>query len=369
MDDTALMVGSGQRHEPVLEPLVKVSRRIGGLGPLAERLGHIQTWLRDDLSQLERAIQAGADAQEMGDSALAWTDLATQASRYLLGRPGKRIRPLCVMLGARLGGRALDRQVKDLAVACELVHTATLLHDDVIDEGTERRGAPTARVVFGNAASVLAGDHLLVYSLKLVEGVGFRRLLGLLLETISAMVTAEALQLEQRGRFDPDREAYLEVIQGKTAGLFRWALVAGGTVGGLGGDELAALGQAGNALGLAFQLMDDVLDLEGDPASTGKDLLVDLREGKLTWPFIVASERDPRVVDAVREFVASGERSLAPDARPVLELLLATDALTDTRRFAHEQGEVALRALRQLPGVAARHAIEAVVAAAIRRER
>ena len=146
---------------------------------------------------------------------------------------------------------------------------------------------------YGNSASVLAGDHLLLYALKLVEGVGYRRLLTVM-DTIADMVTAEAIQLEQRGRFESNRGTYLQVIQGKTAGLFRFALAAGATLGGLPPEQVAALGQVGNALGLAFQLMDDVLDVEGSHDELGKDLLVDLREGKLTWPFILAAER-PRI--------------------------------------------------------------------------
>ncbi|MFT7623623.1 MAG: octaprenyl-diphosphate synthase [Myxococcota bacterium] len=354
-----------------LEPLYEVSER-AGLTPLANRLMEIRTWLSDDLTELESSIRTGSDLAEAGE----YHDLATQAGTYLLGRPGKRIRPLCVMLGARLGGRPLDRQVKDLAVACEMVHAATLLHDDVIDEGTERRGAPAARMVFGNAASVLAGDHLLLHSLKLVEQVGYRRLLGQLLETITQMVTAEAIQLEQRGRFNPDRQVYLDIIQGKTAGLFRWALAAGGTVGGLSSDEVAALGHTGNALGLAFQLMDDVLDLQGDAATLGKDLFVDLREGKLTWPFIIGAERNPEVLTAVRAMVDAGNAEVdagnagqdpTPHVGRVMELLLATDAIEATKQFAREQGDAAREALLTLPDSPARKALEVVIGAAIER--
>ena len=343
-----------------LEPLYRVSRRVG-LDPLAQRLLEIRAWLSDDLAALETAIRTGAAHAEAGQP-----DLATRAGTYLLERPGKRIRPLCVMLGARLGGRLLDRQVKDLSVACELVHAATLLHDDVIDEGTERRGAPAARMVFGNAASVLAGDHLLLHALKLVEGVGYRSLLGRLLETITGMVTAEAIQLEQRGGLNPDRRVYLDVIQGKTAGLFRWALEAGGTVGGLPDESIAALGHCGNALGLAFQLMDDVLDLRGDPEALGKDLFVDLREGKLTWPFIIGAERDPELLDAVRRVLDSESAKHLAD---VLRRLEVCGAIEATMAFAREQGEAARASLAALPESPARGAIEVVIDAAIERRK
>lgn len=358
---------NGRPADTVLKPLVAVTERVG-LAPLSSRLATIRAWLSDDLAHLERAIRDGADAAELGDFDVE-EHLAVQTARYLLGRPGKRIRPLCVMLGARMGGRELDREVKDLAVACELVHAATLLHDDVIDEGTERRGVPAARVVYGNSASVLAGDHLLLYALKLVEGVGYRRLLSTMLDTIADMVTAEAIQLEQRGRFEPNRGTYLQVIQGKTAGLFRFALAAGATLGGLSPEQVAALGQVGNALGLAFQLMDDVLDVEGTTDDLGKDLLVDLREGKLTWPFILAAERDPDFVPMLQAYVAPDADSSAPQASDIIKKLVSTRAIIDTRVFAEAQGEEARQLLAGLPKGTTRAAIEAVIDSAIRRKK
>ncbi len=362
----------------VLLPLEDVSRRVG-LAPLAVRLEELRRWLQDDLVELETAIQATTDLSHAATTREEVGDLALRAARYLLARPGKRIRPLCVLLGARLGGRELtrptapgaplDRGVRDLAIACELVHNATLLHDDVIDEGTERRGAPTARMVFGNSASVLAGDHLLVHALKLVESVGHRRLLSSLLETIHEMVSAEAIQLEQRGRLNPSREVYLSVVQGKTAGLFRWGLVAGGTAGGLDGDTLATLGQAGNALGVAFQLMDDVLDLTGDTATTGKDVLADLREGKLTWPFILASEADPGFLPALEAALSAmaDKGDTADGVRAILERVRATGAVEATRRFAEAQAQLARDALARLPESMARGALEAVIDSAVSR--
>lgn len=350
----------------VLIPLEDVTRRVG-LAPLSVRLEELRRWLQDDLVELETAIQATTDLGQTTTSEPELGDLAIRAARYLLARPGKRIRPLCVLLGARLGGRELDRGVRDLAIACELVHNATLLHDDVIDEGTERRGAPTARMVFGNSASVLAGDHLLIHSLQLVESVGHRRLLSSLLETIHQMVAAEAVQLEQRGRLNPSREVYLSVVQGKTAGLFRWGLVAGGTAGGLDGDSLATLGQAGNALGVAFQLMDDVLDLSGDSAETGKDVFADLREGKLTWPFIVAAELDAGLIPALDKALDDSVTVGPETMRGLLERVRATGAVEATRRFAEAQANVAREALRHLPDSLSRRALEAVIDSAVSR--
>jgi octaprenyl-diphosphate synthase len=355
----------------VIEPLCTASNRVG-LADLAARLSDLRLWMADDLSRLETDlgdVHALADGQEDHD-------VARRAAAHLLAQPGKRIRPLCVMLGAQLAGVAVDERVRSVAVACELIHAATLLHDDVIDEGTERRGAAAARVVYGNSASILGGDYLLVEALERVAAVAAdcldparSELLPGLLNTITQMVAAEALQLELRGSFRPDRSTYLQVIDGKTASLFRWALSAAGLLGGMPSDQRQALATAGTALGMAFQLIDDVLDFEGDPGDTGKDLFADLRQGKLTWPLIVAATRDETLTDDVRllcERAICGELD-ADAAAHIVERISATGALDDTRAFAEQQRDGALAALGSLPDSAARRALELVVHAAVGR--
>jgi octaprenyl-diphosphate synthase len=345
----------------VLEPLAAVTRRVG-LDPLTRRLTSLRRWLRDDLKDLEEAL-APNDVCNGGD------DLARRAAAHLLELPGKRIRPLCVVLSARVGGRDMDQNVRNLAVACELVHAATLLHDDVLDEGTERRGVETARVVYGNSASILAGDYLLTEALKRVSATGYIGLLTDLLQTISVMVEAEAVQLAERGQFNPNPETYLEVAYGKTAALFRWGLVAGGTVSGLDEVQINALAQAGNALGLAFQLIDDVLDLEGNPVDIGKDPFADVREGKVTWPLIIACERDPSILSAMRELMENPAGEAVPAVYgPLITKIRETGALVDTRAYATEQSVKAREALSHLPSGKARKALEAVTTAAIRRK-
>jgi octaprenyl-diphosphate synthase len=354
----------GVRAAAGLAPLRGVSERVG-LVTLADQLAQLQAWLGEDLGTLEAAIAAIHDTAGASD---AGRSLAVRAADHLLSRAGKRIRPICVLLGARLGAGANPGHTRNAALASELVHAATLLHDDVIDEGVERRGAPTARMVFGNSASILAGDHLLVEALRLVRTTGHDELLDDLLGVISEMVAGEALQLERRGRFEPNRDVYLRVIEGKTAALFRWALSAGGALGGLGREQTQALGRAGRALGLAFQLIDDVLDLEGSEAVTGKSVLADLREGKLTWPLILAAERDPGILAEFRDLAAGG-----PDGEParmqrILERVRRSRALSETRSFAQAQAGDATEALAQMRPSPARRAIELVVDSAIRRQ-
>jgi len=343
-------------YRRVVEPLAAASSRVG-LCELVERLDDVQRLLCSDLSTLEAELQRLSHLSQNGG------DCARHAAAHLLSRPGKRIRPLCVLLGAQLSGLAIDEGVHDVAIACELVHAATLLHDDVIDEGTERRGASAARVVYGNSASILAGDYLLVEALARVtraaeaHGADRGRLLHSLLDTIVQMVAAEALQLEQRGRFAPSRRTYLEIIDGKTASLFRWALVSAALLGDMPERSRDALGRVGTALGRAFQLVDDVLDLEGDPQAVGKDLLADVEQGKLTWPLIVAVERD----DKLAHVLADG------DLAEIVARVRASGAVEETRRYADAHRHEALRALALLPESSARRALAVVVNTAVDR--
>ena len=354
---------------PVLEPLAQASAR-QDLPELADHLRSLQAWLADDLQALEAGLQALLPAAAATPATAGGLpgERVRAAAAHLLALPGKRIRPLCVLLAARLGDRALDADLRRLAIACELVHTATLLHDDVIDGGEVRRGAPAARLIYGNAASILAGDFLLNEALRLVMAVPPPALLGSLLTVTRQMVAAEALQLERRGRFMPDRAVYLEVIRGKTAALFAWGLWAGGTLAALAPAALTALTLVGEALGTAFQLVDDVLDVDGDPAVTGKALLVDLREGKLTWPMIIAAERDPQLAAELRALAGAAEPNLS-DARAaaLLAAIRATGAIESTRAYAAEQAQVAERHIATLPPSPARAALGWVVAVASQR--
>jgi len=269
-----------------------------------------------------------------------------------------------------MGGRPFDDTVVDLAVACELVHTATLLHDDVLDQGEERRGVTTARLVYGNAASVLGGDHLLVEAMQRVRRSGFIDLLGSLMDTLSEMISAEAIQLAHRGGFEPDKQVYMRIVRGKTASLFRWALESGATAGGLSSEACVNVMNMGESLGIAFQLVDDVLDLDGDPHVTGKDAWVDLSEGKFTWPLIVATEADPDLVGFLKE-VAENPSMMedATLARALRSRIVATGALEVTRTLALSYAEAARESLRKLPDHRVVQALEAVIDGCIHRIR
>ncbi len=359
----AVALPSPSVEDGVLLSLSQATQR-EGLDVLTQKLMALRTWLHNDLAELEEAL-LGLDAKY----AQSLQKGVRGAASHLLALPGKRIRPLCVMLASRFSTRARMQEVHAAAVACELVHAATLLHDDVIDDATERRGAPSSKMLYGNAASILAGDHLLVEALRRVHPLQPSSLLGSLLEVISTMVEAEAIQLERRGRFEPNQQVYLDVIQGKTAVLFRWGLQTGAVLAGLSEEQVQALGNVGTCLGMAFQLVDDVLDVEGQFTDTGKGALADVREGKLTWPLIIASERDASFKEELDRWARSGEQMSESSAHEVAMRVQSLGALEATKQFAVEKAEEACRYLQWLPECAAKTSLQVVVESAVHRAR
>lgn len=271
----------------------------GGLGGLAATMDELVGFVRVELAAVEDELAAVST----GGS------LVGEAGTALVQLGGKRLRPLCVLLAARMG-RAPAGAVRDIAVAAELVHNATLLHDDVVDHADRRRGELTARVELGNAASIFAGDYLLIEALQRVQRAGVPGVMDGLLATIAEMIRAESLQLENRGRLDMSEELYFEVARGKSAALFRWALGAGALASGASPEQHAALEAYGESVGVAFQLVDDLLDLMGHHSNTGKTLFSDLSEGKVTFPLITLLEREPELADTIRAIAA--DRSVLP---------------------------------------------------------
>lgn len=280
---------------------------------ILQSLHDIATEQGDQRRAVEFMAQAGAlmgDAmQQVNERVSALTSQspagAQDAMAHLLEAGGKRLRPLLTLLAAR----AVDGdegQAVGCAVAAELVHNATLLHDDVIDDGDLRRGHPTARRVFGNTLSVLAGDLLMITALRETEQSGPEGTSAELLQAVTDMLEGEVLQLRHRGHFTMDRTTYERIIMLKTASLFAWCTRAGGSAGGGEPAEVAALGAFGHHVGVAFQIRDDMLDLVGDPHHTGKPLGADLDEGKLTLPVLMALERQPALLDDLRAIAERG---------------------------------------------------------------
>jgi octaprenyl-diphosphate synthase len=324
--------------DPVLGRLENICERRGA-GGLESRLAELRSFIADDLVAIERDLQALDDRE---------TPLY-QSARHLLTLEGKRLRPVCVVLASKLGGGAAAA-VRELGVAAELVHSATLLHDDVVDLGERRRGAPSARLVYGNAASIFAGDWLLVEGLRRVRGVGLPDVLDRLLAVLTEMLDAESLQLARRGSMAGGEAEYLRVIGGKTASLFEWAMFAGGRAGGLDASACAALERYGRSLGVAFQIVDDALDVAGDEAALGKALYADLREGKMTYPLMVAVRRDPSLAMEIEESAVADATFVPPEiARRALLSMREAGAVEASYARAQDFTRDAVAALAALP--------------------
>jgi octaprenyl-diphosphate synthase len=330
-----------------------------GLGDLASRLLGLQRFIHDDL----RSFEAELEVLPRG------ARIVQRSADHLLSLGGKHLRPMCVALASRFGAGFGDA-ARELAMAVELVHSATLLHDDVVDLGEVRRGEPTARMIYGNAASIFAGDWLLVQALRRVRRAGVPGLLDRMLEILDEMILAESLQLEQRGRVTGDVGVYFRVVEGKTAALFRWAMLAGGRAGGLADAECAALERYGLHLGVAFQVVDDYLDFCGDSDVTGKSMYADLREGKATYPLLLAMARDPELAPLLGRALAGGDAVLPPAAcAAIAGSLERTGALRDTRALAAERVERAVAELELFGESPAKAALITVAEATLHREK
>jgi octaprenyl-diphosphate synthase len=213
--------------------------------------------------------------------------LIPQVGAWLIAAGGKRIRPLLTLASTRLYGDGGDRPY-GLAAAVEFIHTATLLHDDVVDESTERRGQEAANVVFGNQASVLVGDFLFSRSFQLMVADGSLEVLRILSDAASIIAQGEVLQLSTANNLETTMNEYLRVVKAKTAALFAAACEIGPLIAGYGKDEAAIMAEYGLNLGIAFQIADDVLDYSADQEKLGKTVGDDFREGKMTAPVLLA---------------------------------------------------------------------------------
>ena len=273
--------------------------------------------------------------------------LINQVGDYIIGAGGKRLRPLLVLLSAHACGYRGAHHVTTAAII-EFIHTATLLHDDVVDESDRRRGRDTANHRWGNAASVLVGDFLYSRSFQMMVSVDSMRVMQILADTTNTIAEGEVMQLMHTNDPDTDEARYLEVIDCKTARLFQAATQLGAVLAGRPEPEIEAMGAYGQRLGLAFQIADDVLDYSADGKVLGKNLGDDLAEGKSTLPLIHAMQRandDERAL--LRRAVEHGDRGRLAE---VLEIIRATGGLDYARERAQEEARAAIAALDDVPG-------------------
>ncbi|WP_432676076.1 polyprenyl synthetase family protein [Delftia sp. 11MD] len=272
--------------------------------------------------------------------------LIAQISQYIIAAGGKRLRPaLLLMVCNALGYEGKDRHV--LAAVVELIHTATLLHDDVVDESTLRRGRPTANETFGNPASVLVGDFLHSRSFQMMVEVGSMRVLKILSDATNVIAEGEVQQLINTHDASLDEAGYLHVIRSKTAQLFEASAQLGAVLADAPHEIEQACASYGQALGTAFQIIDDVLDYAGDAQEMGKNLGDDLREGKCTLPLIAAMQRGtPEQAAIVRAAIEQGSTE---QLTAVVDIVRSTGALDVAREAAHAEARRAIDAINVLP--------------------
>jgi octaprenyl-diphosphate synthase len=311
--------------------------------------------MADDMHRVDEVIRQRLSSE---------VALIDQISHYIVSAGGKRIRPRLVLLFADALGFA-GQERYELAATVEFIHTATLLHDDVVDESSLRRGRQTANALFGNAASVLVGDFLYSRAFQMMVSVNRMRVLEVLADATNVIAEGEVLQL--MNMHDPDLavDDYLRVIRYKTAKLFEASARLGAVLANADHMVEEACADYGRSLGTAFQLVDDLLDYEGDTHALGKNVGDDLREGKPTLPLLVAMARS---TDDERRLMRHAIEHGEPDRLDeILAIVRRTGALDATREAARAEADKADRALDALPNSAARKALLELSARSVER--
>ena len=290
--------------------------------------------------------------------------LVEKIGHYIISAGGKRLRPLVVLLSARACGADSSEQ-HSLAAIIEFLHTATLLHDDVVDTSDLRRGRSTANALWGNAPSVLVGDFLYSRAFEMMVALGNMQVMQILANATNVIAEGEVLQLSKVRDANTDEATYMEVIRSKTAMLFEAASHSAAVLAGAKADQIEALREFGDALGIAFQLMDDLLDYSGDAAEIGKNVGDDLAEGKPTLPLIYTMRHGTEEQAAlVRQAIQKGGTE---DITPIREAVTASGALDYTARLAQQHADRAIALLDTLPASEYRDALEQLARFAVKR--
>ncbi|MEY3427745.1 MAG: Octaprenyl-diphosphate synthase [Pseudomonadota bacterium] len=272
--------------------------------------------------------------------------LVGQVAQYIISAGGKRLRPVILLLTSGALNYQ-DARKFSLAAVVEFIHTATLLHDDVVDESTLRRGRPTANENFGNPASVLVGDFLYSRAFQMMVDAGSMRIMQVLADATNVIAEGEVLQLMNMHDASLDEEAYLRVIRSKTAKLFEASSRLAAILANASPELEEACAEYGQALGTAFQVIDDVLDYEGNAAEMGKNLGDDLREGKATLPLILAMQRGtPAQKELVQKAIETGS---VDQLSQVIAIVRETGALDGSRQAAMAEAQRAINAAQHLP--------------------
>ncbi len=300
--------------------------------------------------------------------------LISQMGTYIIGAGGKRLRPRLVLISALAHGYQGDQHTK-VAAIIEFIHTATLLHDDVVDSSVMRRGRDTANAVWGNEAAVLVGDFLYSRSFEMMVEVGQMRVMEILSAATNTIAAGEVMQLLNVGEADITEQRYMEVIKAKTAKLFEASAQLGAVLANTDAVQEKAMADYGTHLGIAFQLIDDILDYTADSVELGKNAGDDLAEGKPTLPLIYAmQDGDPATRAAIARALVSAADSgddkpqdVEPDLPMIIEMVRASGAIDRTYELAQKQVESAVKAIQPLPPSSHKDALVSIVESSVAR--
>ncbi len=323
----------------------------------SESLEPLLQLVAEDMAAINRIIL---------DKAVSDVDLIPELAHHLIASGGKRLRPMLALASAKLCGYAGNGHVRT-ASAIEFMHTATLLHDDVVDESDARRGLKTARLIWGNQASVLVGDFLLGQAFRMLVDVGSLPVLKILSNAAAVIAEGEVMQLAAAKNTSTTEDEYLAIINAKTAALFLAAAEVGAALASRPAEEQAALRSYGKNLGLAFQLVDDALDYSGDSRKLGKSVGDDFREGKITLPLILSFRRGNETERAFwkRTIVEGDIRN--DDLEHAIALMKKHKALEATLERARAYGAIARDALAIFPEGHVKSALQDVIAFSVNR--
>ena len=296
--------------------------------------------LEDDMREVNRIILENMQSD---------VALIPQLAQYLIAAGGKRIRPLLTLASTSVFNGPMDKSYH-LAAAVEFIHTATLLHDDVVDESLERRGQQAANLIFGNQASVLVGDFLFSKSFQMMVTSGSLEILSILSDAAAIIAQGEVLQLSTTNDVDTTLESYLKVVESKTAALFAASCEVGPVLSGASEEERIAMKRYGTDIGIAFQIIDDALDYNADQAKLGKEIGDDFREGKMTAPVIFAIQNGSEEEKAFWQRTLGDKEQTDGDFDHALKLIRKHKCFDKTMELAEQYARNAKSALVNVPG-------------------
>ncbi len=342
MSGVVVDIINGKPHGNAGEQVVEASSN--GISALVDLVG-------DDMEKVNNLILSKTGSE---------VKMIPLVAKHLIDSGGKRLRPMLTIASAQMSGYQGEHHIT-LAASVEFMHTATLLHDDVVDESDMRRGKPAARMVWGNEASVLVGDFLLGHAFRMMVDTKSLGALEVLSTAATVIAEGEVLQLSTAKNLETTEDEYLNVIRSKTAALFGAACEVGPIIAEQDKAIISAFRSYGMNLGVAFQLVDDALDFGGSAAKLGKNVGDDLREGKVTLPILLAYRRGTKIERRFwKEAIENGESD--EDAlKHAMKLLSNTNALSDTITRATHYGKIARDALAPLPGTAHKDALLEVI--------